>query len=374
MTDDTPTLELIELAGTPRRMGEAFGETCREPTHELYDRRLRAAIDYARFHGQRDFDADQILALARRCLPITEQYDPVGYEEFLGIARGAALTPEQLYVTQGLTDLRDVLAFSDAADPHANVPDDPDAEGCSAFVAAADSAENGHLLIGQTWDLATDNMPYVRLVHRRPDDAPETISLTLTGCLSLIGLNGEGLATGNTNLRTRDARLGVQYLSILHRALRCRTIEEAEPCITDAPRAAAHYYYLADATDRAVGLECSATRCRRRPVERGIFAHCNHALTDPVRELEAPITYDSTTFRQQRLTELMENHRAPLGIDHLQRLLADREGGDRAINRYSSPPFDISTNAAVIMSPATRELHACRAQPDRGQWRTIRLS
>lgn len=375
-----PTLELIELAGSAPAMGEAFGEATRQPTRELYERRLRGAIEYARVQGRRDFDADSVLALARQCLPITERYDPVGYEEFLGIARGAVLSPEQLFVTQGLTDLRDVLAFSDAADPAAPrtgasaLASDPDAEGCSAFALGPERARDGRSLVGQTWDLATDNMPYVRLVRRRPDDAPETVSLTLTGCLTLIGLNGAGIATGNTNLRTRDARLGLQYLSILHRVMRCRDVDEAIACITDAPRSAAHFYYVADAAGRAVGLECGATRWQRIDMTDGLFVHCNHALTEPVRELEAPVLHDSTDFRQQRLTELLETHDEPASVEGLKAVLSDREGGDRAICRYCTGPFDISTNAAVIMSPATGEMHACRAQPDRGVWRTCRVN
>lgn len=372
--DDAPALDVIELAGTPRHMGEAFGEVCRTQAHELYERRLHAAIAYARVHAQREFDDQRVLELARQCLPISERYDPVGFEEFLGIARGANLAAEQLFVTQGLTDLRDVLAFSDVADPAAAmVPEDPDAEGCSAFIVAPDRARDGHLLAGQTWDLATDNMPYVRLVHRRPDDAPETVSLTLTGCLTLIGLNSEGVAVGNTNLRTRDARLGLQYLSILHRALRCRTLDEAVPTIADAPRSAAHFYYLAEA-GRAVGLECSAARCERFDVDRGVFVHCNHALTDTIAAIEAPIASDSTAFRQRQLSDLLESHKASIDVKDVTAAMSDRTGGDQAVCRYRTGPFDISTNAAVVMSPADGEMHACRAQPDRGQWRTWRLN
>lgn len=367
------TLELIELTGTPARMGEAFGEACREATHELYERRLQGAISYAQSHGQRDFEADQILALARQCLPITEQYDPVGYAEFMGIARGAGLTGEQLFLTQGLTDLRDVLAFSDVADPAAALLDDADAEGCSAFLIAPDRAADGRGLVGQTWDLAANNLPYVRLVHRKPDDGPATISLTLTGCLTLIGLSEIGIAVGNTNLRMRDARLGVQYLSVLHRAVRSCTLEEAATAIADAPRAGGHFYYTADAAGTALALECTAQQCDRRKVDRGLFVHCNHALNESTRPLEGVLSYDSTHFRQQRLAELLEAHREPLGVDHIKQALSDREGGDCSICRYTDDPTDMATNAAIIMSPATGEMHACRGQPDRGEWRVFRF-
>lgn len=376
-----PDLELIEVSGSPRQMGESFGEALRQQTRELYERRLQAAIDYAHANAGREYDGDAILAIARRCLPITERYDPQGYAEFLGIARGAGLSAAQLFVTQGLTDLRDVLAFGSAADVDATclAADDSDAadagaEGCSAFAVAPGRTREGRLLVGQTWDLATDNMPYVRLVRRRPEDAPQTLSLTLTGCLTLIGLNEAGVAVGNTNLRTRDARLGLQYLSILHRALRCRQLDEAVTCIAEAPRSAGHFYYAANAEGRMVGLECSATRCHRFDIEDdGVFVHCNHALSDSIRRFEASITYDSTEFRQRRMSELLEGGGELLDVQRIKGVLSDRQGGDLAICRYCTGPFDISTNAAVIMNPATGEMHACRAQPDYGVWRTERV-
>ena len=378
--DQAPRLESIHLAGSPRAMGQAFGEACRDDTQQLYHTRLDAAIEFARRHGRR-LEPEPILDLAQQCLNITQAYDPVGYEEFLGIARGAELSPQQLFITQGLTDLRDILAFSDptpataAANINANANgDDPGREGCSAIILPPHRAENQHTILAQTWDLATSNMPFVRLVHRKPLDAPATVSLTLTGCLTLIGLNSEGLAVGNTNLHTRDSRVGLQYLTVLHRAIRCRTVADAEPTIANAPRSAAHYYYIADATGHAVALECSATRCHRFTIGAEPFVHCNHCLAPPIAELEAPGNHDSTRFRQQRLTDQLHARRDALTIDDARALLCDREGGDLAICRYCTGPYDVSTNAAVIMRPQTGELHACRAQPDRGLWQTCHVN
>lgn len=354
-------LPLVELEGTPRVMGEQFGEAARGETHELFDRRLRAAMEFARVYARRDVVADQVLAVARRSLPIAERYDPTGYQEFMGIARGAAMSPERLYLTQGLTDLRDVLAFGGPAD----------AEGCSSFIATGERTAAGQPLLGQTWDLLTDNMPYVRLVHRTPTDgAPQTWSLTLTGCLSLIGINSEGLAVGTTNLRTTDARPGVQYLSILHRALRSRTFGEAMSAVRDAPRAAGHYYYLADADGNAAGLECSAERCVAFSPQKGLLIRCNHALAGEIAARQAPVLTDSTACRHDRLTHLLESHAAPLDAADVRRFFADHEGDDEALCRHHTPPVGISTNACVIMSPETREIHACRGQAHVGDWRT----
>ncbi|MDX9979821.1 MAG: C45 family peptidase [Lentisphaeria bacterium] len=354
----TCKLPIIELAGSPERMGETFGEQCREEIRELYVVRLEAAIRFAAGKG-RVFRPEQVLGIARQCLEPTAAYDPVGYREFLGIARGASLAPEQLYAMQGLTDLRDVLGFGPP----------PDGVGCSSFVVAGDRAAGGQLLLGQTWDLQTDNMPFVRLVHRRPDDTPETWCLTLSGCLTLIGINAAGIAVGNTNLQTTDARVGVQYLTVLHRALRSRSLAEAVDSICQAPRAGAHYYYAAGPDGVAFGLECSARQAVRFEVASGIFVHCNHALSPEIAALEATPPGSSSSHRQGRLRELLDTHPGPLGVDDLKRLLADHEGGPgRCICRHDRD--GVSTNATVILSPSTREIHACRAQPHLGEWAT----
>jgi len=340
-------------------MGEAFGEGCREQARELYAIRMKWAVQFASERG-RVFSEEQVLNSARACLEPTRTYDPEGYEEFTGIARGVGISPEQCFVLQGLTDLRDLLAFGSL----------PDGMGCSSFIVAPDRSATGELLIGQNWDLQTDNMPYVRLVHRKPESAPETWSLTLTGCLTLIGINSEGIAVGNTNLVTNDARIGVQYLTVLHRALRATSLSEAVASIKNAPRAGAHYYWAAGPEGAAVGLECSATRVVPFEVKSGTFVHCNHALSDEIAALEVeekPLP--STSFRQDRLTELLKSHVEPIGMEDLKRDLSDHEGGEGcSICRHDFE--NVSTNATVILSPSTREIHACRSQPHVGEWVT----
>lgn len=212
------------------------------------------------------------------------------------------------------------------------------------------------------------NLP---VITRRPAGAPATWSLTLTGCLTLIGMNDAGIAAGNTNLRTVDVRPGVQYLTVLHRALRARSLAEAAACIARAPRAAAHYYYAGSADGEAVGLECSARREARFTPGSGAFVHCNHALSPDIGALESAPAGPSSQHRQARLTALLAEHCGSIGVEDLKRYLADHEGGpSRAICRHGHD--GVSTNAAVIMSPATLELHACRGPAHEGEW--VRVS
>ena len=57
-------LPIIELAGSPRCMGEAFGESCRAEIRELYALRLEAALRFAQRRG-RGLAAAQVLGACR---------------------------------------------------------------------------------------------------------------------------------------------------------------------------------------------------------------------------------------------------------------------------------------------------------------------
>jgi isopenicillin-N N-acyltransferase-like protein len=348
----------FSFEGTPKAIGESYGEALRAEIGELYRLRVKNALSQAKDLGGRDVDEGALLRLARRCLPASEAYDRDGYAEVAGIARGSGLTIEQVFALNGLTDLRDVLAFGDMALWRE--------EGCSSFVVQGDLADGGHVLLGQTWDLATDNMPFVVFIERRPDDRPRTWSMTTAGCLSLIGMNEIGIAIGTTNIRTTDSRVGVTYLQIIHRALRAEALESVERAIVEAPRAGAHYYYAADAHDRAIAVECTATRAEVARIERAFHVHCNHVLDEANKTLEAQTPMKSSVCRQSRMGQLIAGAQKPIGVDALERFLADHEGGADAICRHDYA--GISSNGSVIMRPATREMWMVHGQACKGTW------
>jgi len=218
---------------------------------------------------------------------------------------------------------------------------------------------------GQTWDLATDNLPHTIGVARAPDDAPRTWCLTTNGCLSLIGLNSEGLAVGTTNIRTTDARPGVNYLSIIHKALACRDLDAAVAAIVDAPRAGAHFYYVADARGRARLIECSARAAYVQVLERGVAVHANHCLLPETRAIEGGAPTSSSLARAARMTTLGEGV-ARVAVDDLRRFFADTSDGADAICRDDID--GLNTNGAVVMDPAAGSILACHGVPSRGTW------
>lgn len=350
-------MEVYEFAGSLAAIGEQFGEACREEIRQLYELRMDNAIDQAQRYGGRSIGRAGLLELSARCWAVLERWSPDGVQELQGIARGSGLDPLQVWALNGLTDLRDLAAFGLAEE----------AEGCTAALVAPGGTHSRQTLTAQTWDLATDNMPFVRVVRRRPEAAPATACLTLVGCLSLIGVNDRGVAVGTTNLRATDNRPGVSYLDALHRALACPTRAEALQAILRAPRSAAHFFYVADG-DGATAVEATAHREVMKEVT-GTYVHANHFLEPELVGLEVAGTpMASSRHRQARMEALLAE--GPVDLARLRAALADREGADRAIERRDFG--GISTNGATIVNPAERRLHAVHG-PASGDWIQVDL-
>jgi isopenicillin-N N-acyltransferase like protein len=354
-------MRILSFSGTPAAIGAAFGEQCRTQIAELYAARLANAIGQAKQHGGRDVGEDAVLEAARACLAPTQAHHPDGYAELEGIARGSGLPIEKILAMNGLTDLRDILAWGGELEALG---------GCSAFLVAGDFTQNGRLLCGQTWDLATDNMPYVLAVHRKPDVGPQTWCLTTVGCLSLIGLNEHGIACGTTNIRTTDARPGVTYLSLIHKALAATSIDAAQAAIVDAPRAGAHFYYLADAEGRGLAIECSPDLADITEIENGAYVHTNHCLVAEHQAIEGNTPSASSHARQDRLESLIAEDCGSADLDAAKRWLADRENGANAISRTD---FEgISSNGAVVMEPESGVILAGHGPPHAASWVSLR--
>lgn len=357
-------MRVVEVAGRPAEMGAAFGEACRAEARALYRARVANAVAQARSYGGRTIDEAWLLDAARRCLSRVQAYHPPGFEELEGVARGAGMSVEAVWAMNALTDLRDFAAYG----PELVAPSPVDGEGCSSVVVPPGRSATGACLAAQTWDLATDNMPFVCVVRRRPSHGPPTVALTTAGCLTLIGLNACGVGVGTTNLRTTDVQLGVGYLDVIHAATAASDLERAVGAIRRATRMGAHYFWVVDA-ERGWALEGSARALVEVPVAATPHVHTNHALEPAVAALEAPNTpMASSRYRQSRLQALVQGV-AKLARSDLRRFLADTDGGALAINRRD---FDgISTNGAVVMDPAAGVLDVAHGPPAADRWQTV---
>lgn len=350
------SLPIVECAGEPRVLGQQQGEQLRERIGAFIDQRLSAFAQYSRERGGPS--VEQFLAAGAACLSVFEEWDPEAAAEHRGIAEAANVTAEALYGATNMTDVRDVLLLPS---PRAD-------EGCTSLLVPASRSRSSQVIVGQTWDLNPTDLDFVVAVHRRPTTGPETWSVTCAGALSLTGMSAAGVAVGTTNIKTRRSRVGVGYLSLLHRAIRARSAAEARALIDAAPRAAAHTYWLADATG-ASELECDPDHVLERRADDQPLARTNHCLALPMREAEGEPPTVSSQKRLARAQAALTA--APQDVASLQALMRDRSDGVDSINRYTEDDQGTTTNACLIAIPARLELWACRGPADRGEWRQL---
>jgi len=356
-------LPTVTVRGAPRQLGRGQGEAFRDEIRAFAEQRQRAFAVYARERGGEDRARarELFLSTAARCLDLLAEWDPLGYEEHCGVAEGAGVDAVDLYAIANMTDVRDVVLYHFGV----GAPHRAD-EGCSAIMLPGGATASGRPLIGQTWDLNPGDLDYVVGVRRIPEGGPETWSVTCVGCATLIGINAEGVAVGTTNIKTRDARTGIGYLSVLHRALRCRDRHEAAAWIAGAPRAGAHNYWAADAGGGAM-FECSATVSVRHDLAHdGAICRTNHCLAEALRAVEAEVPTASSRRRLERLEAAAAEGSAD--PETLRALFADRGDGNDSINRYPEDGQGTATNGCFVADPGEVRAWACRGPADRGRW------
>lgn len=352
---ETYQLEQLTVRGRPQELGEQVGEAFRERIQEFVDVRFRAVTQYAADRGRDSIEG--LLDIGRASQAVFAAWDAPGYQEHVGIARGANVDPLDLYTVTNMTDMRDALLIGDADWPHE--------EGCTSVMVPDRLATAGRAIVGQTWDLNPSDVEFIVAIHRQPDTGPETWSLTCTGCLTLVGMNSNGLAVGTTNIKVRGAKPGVGYLSLLHRAVRSRDAAEASEHITTAPRAGAHTYWLADPTQQ-LEWEVSATDAVKRAVDAEPVTRSNHCLAPQFSELQGEPTSDSSRKRIARALELTRE--GDVNLDRMKALFSDRSQGLDSINRYHEDGTGTATNGVFVGIPAEKRLWACRGPADRGEW------
>lgn len=355
------TLEL-PLGATPRAWGLIHGESFRGEIKALSAIRTYLCTKVGGFKS-----TEQVIVAARAHLPVLERYHRGLYDELVGIAEGAGVSPEEIVVANHYTDLRDLdpdPGTWQAAPTH----DAPDAaqsgqgaeglggDGCSVLWAESPTGR----ILGQTWDMHATAIPYV-MVLRIPTsaDGPAATLLTVTGCLGMAGMNAARVGAAINNLFSTDATLGVVWPAVVRRALHERTAAAARDVIAGSPIGSGHHYFVADRAG-AYAIEASGTR-RRQVFDGGpSYCHTNHCLDGEVaKRSKVPTTsttYDRMTWLERDLA------RAPIAdLDDAWRRLGSDDGWPRSIcTNMATPesPHGAATCGAIAMNLDSGELWA----------------
>lgn len=262
--------------------------------------RGESALAWGRQHGEEFRDGIKELAKIRRELMLAKNpslkskleelseaqwqassaYAPVLMEEVQGLVDGSGLTKLDLVILNNYTDFRDII-----------LPE----EGCSTVHIQ----NTNHTLAGQTWDMHRSAKDFMCLIHvPATEHAPETLCLSLVGCLALMGINQHGLLVGVNNINTTNARAGILWPLYVRRLLREESVNSVRPLLEDAPVTSGHNYIV---SDRAQGEHWEVTPHISERVgyveagKHGVSFHTNHCLGPKIQEHEDTTSSSSTT-------------------------------------------------------------------------------
>lgn len=357
-------LERITVSGTCSEMGEQQGEAFRTRIQAFVEMRFAAVQTYSQERGLPS--ADGINDIGSASLELFRQWDPDGWAEHEGIARGAGVDSIALYTATNMTDMRDALLLARGIEAPAADP-----EGCSALLIPGTLTQDGNAIAGQTWDLNPPDIEYVVAINRQPVTGPETWSVTCVGCLTLMGINDCGLSVGTTNIKTYGSRPGIGYLATLHRMLRARSVPEAAALLTEAQRAGAHVFWMADPFELRE-YETSPSHIQLREARDGAVCHTNHCIAPGNIAIQGEEGTESSHRRLEMMEQTLRN--GGQTVETVKTLFSDRSQGVLSINRYAEDNEGTATNAVFIAVPGRREAFACRGPADRGEWYRLGFS
>jgi isopenicillin-N N-acyltransferase-like protein len=271
MTSTHPSIPVVELSGTPAQVGAAHGESQRDRIRAFADRFVGWLVSSS---AVRLSEAD----LWGRWAPqvaVNQREAPDLVDEMRGIARGAGVPFERIFLLNSLLDLNS-FRYLELALPLA---------GCSTFAVVAEPG-TGKTLVGQTYDMPEFHQDYLTLLRLRPAQGPAQLVFTFAGIVGAAGMNEAGLALNINYLSPRDVGLGRLHSVVVRQVLAAEQLADALTPVAVPGRAGGAHFLVADRDGNVVSVETTARRFVAAFPEGNAIGHTNHYLASELKEIE----------------------------------------------------------------------------------------
>lgn len=377
-------IRTLALTGAPFERGWVHGNAYANEIGHITEKRLALCTDA--FWLPNPATMDEVMTLGNACLEHHQRFAPGLMEELRGTSEATGVGLTELLIMNGFTDFVDVLINRDgkaaqiAREPAQQRPALADeVNGCTAFIVDASFVKEGQGYVGQTWDMDTTATPHVLLLDVRPNDGPNLLTYTITGCVGMIGINEHGVSVCINNLSGADGRPGVMWVFVVREMLAQRTVDAALDVLLGVELAGAHNYLLMGPSDaskhgdervRGFNVEAMATQSRVSEVHDALV-HTNHCLAPGLLSLErarTPVSLESTNTRLSQASEFLARHPDGVGRDDLLALTRVEVPGALSIAARTRPGFPIETVGACLLSPSTREMWALWGNPNDSEY------
>jgi isopenicillin-N N-acyltransferase-like protein len=241
--------------------------------------------------------------------------------------------------------------------------------GCTGFAAWGEATVGGDLYVGRNFDFEAGKVfdADKAVIYVWPQDGIPYAHVAWAGMAGAVtGMNKEGISVHVNAARTDEVgfgQIGTPVSLLVKRVLeQARTIDEAFDIIEQTQVFVSDSYMVASRNEkRAVVIEKSPGHCAMREGEHAMILQTNHMLTEPLKD--DPVNAEqveraTTTYRYERLAELLESKRGGLNARACQDILRDRKGrGDKDLGLGNRNAIDAGIcSHSVIMNVTTGEM------------------
>jgi len=318
-------IPVIEVAGTHREVGQQIGERMRSTLERMLLRMhdgLPPGVEW------RD-----MLLKGRLCLAHSRAAYPHFVEEIEGVAEGASLPFEELFLMV-CEELWEPTAW------HVSVSMVPTAiptvpRGCTDLVARGPATADGSTLLAHTNDLDPEAEQDLVILKVQAGNEPEFLGVSAGGLAYSAGFNSAGISMTGNDVSCSDIRPGVPRLLIARAILAARRLGEAMNACLLPLRASNYNNVIADLNGEVYSMEGSATDCEPIYIDENVMVHANHYVSPPMRRFEAYRNYiGDSVIRHNRAIRLLRENYGRLSPELLQGLLADHTNYPSSICKH----------------------------------------
>jgi len=294
---------------------------------------------------------------------------PDAHEQLRGIAEGAGVSINSLYLLNGLE------ALMASVEGRVRMPA---LAACSAIAVRGHRSTDGQPMIARNFDYLAVVQPFYTLRESQPAGGLRSLEFTTAPLAGAIdGVNEAGLCiTYNYAfaLDIADRLSGTISMAISEALACCRSVTEAADWIASRPRWGGGLLMLADESGDIASLELSNTRSKlRRPANgENLIYHTNCFAQPEMCAVEVPAdavfndraptplrgkrVLKSADCRRDRLQQLLAAEPV-LGPEQFQRILSDHgPGGEPSDDSLCMHSSYWNTTASLQWFPARRSL------------------
>jgi isopenicillin-N N-acyltransferase-like protein len=361
-------IPMVDLSGTPAQIGAGHGESQRERIRGHVEQFLGFVLRASPLALTRE-------SLWERWAPqvaANQRMAPGLIEEMQGIARGAGVPFEQVFLLNSMLDLN-AFRYAEMAQNF----------GCSTFAVAAE-AGSGKTLIGQTYDMPELHQNFNTVLRLRPSQGPRQLVFTFAGIVGCAGMNEAGLALNINYLSPLDTGLGRLHSVIVRQVLASTSLADALAHPVVPPRAGGAHFLIADREGDIVSIETTAKRFAVRYPGDGetpanAIGHTNHYLSEYLKQWEhiRAGSIGSSLARYTALRRFLREQGAQLTIESLKELTRNHTSYPRSICAHGTdaeqPGARGRTVSAMVQVPADGVLHITAGCACEHEYRVVEL-